>query len=94
MAQKLVGYIIATNRLNLVKLLEANRIPEFSGNVIQFIVTNQNPEFERKFDIDKKKVRIPIDGSSAPPSSSMAAALKIGTASYAMAFESSATPST
>ena len=59
MAQKLIGYIIATNRLNLVKLVDADRIPEFSGNVIQFIVTNLNPEFEGKFDIHKKKVPAP-----------------------------------
>jgi len=57
MAYKLITYIIATNRLSLLKLeSETDKINGIAPAIIQFIVTNQNPEFERKFDILKKKV--------------------------------------
>lgn len=56
LAHKLITYIIATNRLSLVQLKSNEIIPCFTSNSIQFIVTNLNPEFERKFSIIKKKV--------------------------------------
>jgi len=55
-AYKLITYIIATNRLMLRKLEGKYKIPNFAPEFQQFIVTNLNPEFERKFEISKKKV--------------------------------------
>ncbi len=54
-AYKFATYVIATNRLSLRKLEERERIPQFPAEYTQFAVTNLNPEFERKFEISKKK---------------------------------------
>ncbi len=54
-AYKLVTYVIATNRLSLNVLEKTERITAFPEDYTQFIVTNLNPEFERKFEISKKK---------------------------------------
>jgi len=54
-AYRLSTYVIATNRLSLSALAEIERIPELPSNCIQLIVTNLNPEFERKFEINKAK---------------------------------------
>ena len=53
---KFVTYVVATNRLSLNVLRESEQISGFPPETIQMIVTNQNPEFERKFEISKKKV--------------------------------------
>lgn len=58
LAYKFFTYVVATNRLSLVQLDKSEQIQAFGAGCIQFIVTNQNPEFEKKFEISKKKVFI------------------------------------
>lgn len=52
---KLLRYIVATNRLNMVKLEENLRIKELHEEMEQYIVMNHSPETEKNF-AERKKV--------------------------------------
>ena len=52
---KLIRYIIATNRLSLVKLEGEDRIEALSGNIDQYMVTNHSPETLQYFNEEKAK---------------------------------------
>jgi len=52
---KLLRYIIATNRLSLVKLDGEDRIDGLTGSIDQYIVTNHSPETLQFFNEEKAK---------------------------------------
>lgn len=52
---KLLRYIIATNRLSLVKLDAEDRIESLTGTIDQYIITNHNPETLQFFNEEKAK---------------------------------------
>mmetsp|Transcript_52064 Transcript_52064/g.59470 ORF Transcript_52064/g.59470 Transcript_52064/m.59470 type:complete len:1019 (+) Transcript_52064:116-3172(+) len=52
---KLIRYILATNRLSLIKLENDDRIKGLDANIGQFIVSNHSPEKEEIFALEKKK---------------------------------------
>ena len=54
MMYKLIRYVIATNRLNLIKLEPASLIKGFGEDIEQYIVTNHPPETEKSFAERKK----------------------------------------
>ena len=51
---KLIRYIIATNRLNLIELDSKSRIEKLGPDIEQYIVTSHPPETEKQF-AEKKK---------------------------------------
>lgn len=54
LSYKLMRYIIATNRLNLIKLDPKQSIEKLGPNIEQYIVTNHPPETEKQFSDAKK----------------------------------------
>lgn len=52
---KLIRYVLATNRLALVKLSSQNSIQNLSPSIRQYLITNQSPETEAYFSRQKRK---------------------------------------
>jgi ubiquitin-protein ligase len=55
MTYKLLRYIIATNRLNLVKLEGEDKVSTINATVVQYLVTNHSAEAEAYFEGEKAK---------------------------------------
>ena len=53
-AYKLMRYVVATNRLQLLPLLGLDKIKGLSSDILQFIVTGHASEVEEKFNLRKK----------------------------------------